>query len=104
MTDIIEILVKSDKSITELDDDFLFSQNVLSVSQYAYNGELYFNLLFDQKDRSYIKKIIYKLFGSFQDFQINKVENKNWVLESQKTLEPLSINGLYIHNDGHKKK
>ena len=56
MTDIIEILVKSDKSITELDDDFLFSQNVLSVSQYAYNGELYFNLLFDQKDRSYIKR------------------------------------------------
>jgi len=103
MTDIIEILVKSDKSITELDDDFLFSQNVLSVSQYAYNGELYFNLLFDQKDRSYIKKIIHKLFGSFQDFQINKVENKNWVLESQKTLEPLSFDGLYIHNDGHKK-
>ena len=34
---------------------------------------------------------------------MNKVENKNWVLESQKTLEPLSINGLYIHNDGHKK-
>ena len=25
MTDIVEILVKSDKSITELDDDFLFS-------------------------------------------------------------------------------
>ena len=41
MTDIVEILVKSDKSITELDDDFYFSQNVLSVSQYAYNGELY---------------------------------------------------------------
>ena len=101
MTDIIEILVKSDKSITELDDDFLFSQNVLSVSQYAYNGELYFNLLFDQKDRSCIKKIISKLFGSSQYFQINKVKNKNWVLESQKTLEPLSFNGLYIHNDGH---
>ena len=81
MTDIIEILVKSDKSITELDDDFLFSQNVLSVSQYAYNGELYFNLLFDQKDRSYIKKIISKLFGSSQNFQMNKVENKNWVLK-----------------------
>jgi ribosomal protein L11 methyltransferase len=103
MTDIVEILIKSDKSITELDDDFLFSHNVLSVSQYTYNGELYFNILFDEKERSYIKKIISKLFGSSQDFRINKVENKNWVLESQKTLEPLSFNGLYIHNDGHKK-
>ncbi len=103
MTDIVEILIKSDKSIIELDDDFLFSQNVLSVSQYAHNGELYFNLLFDQKDRSCIKKIISKLFGSSQYFQINKVENKNWVLESQKILEPLSFNGLYIHNDGYKK-
>ena len=103
MTDIVEILIKSDKSIIELDDDFLFSQNVLSVSQYRHNGELYFNLLFDQKDRSCIKKIISKLFGSSQYFQINKVKNKNWVLESQKTLEPLSYNGLYIHNDGHKK-
>ena len=103
MTNMVDILVKSDKSITEFDDDFLFSQNVLSVSQYAYNGELYFNLLFDQKDRSYIKKIISKLFGSSQDFQMNEVENKNWVLESQKTLEPLSFDGLYIHNDGHKK-
>ena len=103
MTDIVEVLIKSNKSITELDDDFLFSQNVLSVSQYAYNGELYFNLLFDQKDRSCIKKIISELFGSSQDFQMNKVENKNWVLESQKILEPLSFDGLYIHNDGHKK-
>ena len=103
MTDIVEILIKSDKSITEFDDDLLFSHNVLSVSQYINNGELYFNLLFDQKDRSYIKKIISKLFGSSQNFQMNKVENKNWVLESQKTLEPLSFNGLYIHNDGHKK-
>ena len=103
MTDIVEILIKSDKSIIELDDDFLFSQNVLSVSQYRHNGELYFNLLFDQKDRSCIKKIISKLFGSSQYFQINKVKNKNWVLESQKILEPLSFNGLYIHNDGHKK-
>ena len=103
MTDIVEVLIKSDKSIVELDDDFLFSQNVLSVSQYAHNGELYFNLLFDQKDRSCIKKIISKLFGPSQYFQINKVENKNWVLESQKILEPLSFNGLYIHNDGYKK-
>ena len=78
MTDIVEILIKSDKSIIELDDDFLFSQNVLSVSQYRHNGELYFNLLFDQKDRSCIKKIISKLFGSSQYFQINKVKNKNW--------------------------
>ena len=103
MTDIVEILIKSDKSITEFDDDLLFSHNVLSVSQYINNGELYFNLLFDQKDRSYIKKIISKLFGSSQNFQMNKVENKNWVLESQKTLKPLSFDGLYIHNDGHKK-
>ena len=50
-----------------------------------------------------IKKIISKLFGSSQNFQMNKVENKNWVLESQKTLKPLSFDGLYIHNDGHKK-
>ena len=34
---------------------------------------------------------------------MNKVENKNWVWKAKKTLEPLSINGLYIHNDGHKK-
>ena len=32
MTDIIEILVKSDKSITELDDDFLFSILIKELS------------------------------------------------------------------------
>ncbi len=103
MTDIIEVLIKSDKSISQFDDDFLFSQKVLSISQYTSNGELYYNLLFDQKDKSSIKNLVSKLFGSSQGFQINKLENKNWVLESQKLLEPLSFDGLYIHNDSYKK-
>lgn len=103
MTDILEVLIRSDKSISEFDDDFLFSQKVLSVSQYTSNKDIYFNLLFDQKDRSYIKKIISKLFGPSQNFQINKVENKNWVLETQKSLKPLSFDGLYIHNDSYEK-
>ena len=32
-----------------------------------------------------------------------KVENKNWVLENQKSLKPLIISGLYIHNDSYQK-
>ena len=89
MTDIYEILIKSDKPISEFDDDLLFAYKVLSISQYTMNGELYFNLLFDQKNRSIIKKIVSSLFDSPLDFKIKKVENKNWVLENQKSLKPL---------------
>jgi len=103
MTDIYEILIKSNKPISEFDDDLLFTNKVLSISQYTMNGELYFNLLFDQKSRSIIKKIVSSLFDAPLDFQIKKVENKNWVLENQKSLKPLIFSGLYIHNDGYQK-
>ncbi|MAT22386.1 MAG: hypothetical protein CML86_02650 [Rhodobiaceae bacterium] len=103
MTDIYEILIKSDKPISEFDDDLLFTYKVLSISQYTMDGELYFNLLFDQKNRSILKKIVSSLFDSPLDFQIKKVENKNWVLENQKSLKPLIISGLYIHNDSYQK-
>ena len=31
------------------------------------------------------------------------LKSKNWVLESQKNLSPISINGLIIHNDSYPK-
>jgi len=103
MTDIFDILIKSNKSISEFDDDLLFTHNVLSISQFTSDEELYLSLLFSEKDMSNIKKTVSELFGTSQDYKIKKVENKNWVLESQKNLKPLRFMGLYIHNDGYKK-
>ena len=60
-------------------------------------------MLFLESKEYLIKKTLKGIFGTGIRYTQKKMETKNWVEENQKSLSPISLNSLNIHNDTHPK-
>ena len=101
MTKYVEAIIKSDLSIDELDDDYLFEKGIISISQANIGKDQCISFHFDKKNETNIIKIIQSVFGKFINFNIKNIPKKNWVLETQKNLKPIISKDIIIHNDNY---
>ena len=101
MTKYVEAIIKSDLSIDELDDDYLFEKGIISISQANIGEDQCISFHFDKKNETNIIKIIQSVFGKFINFNIKNIPKKNWVLETQKNLKPIISKDIIIHNDNY---
>ena len=101
MTKYVEAIIKSDLSIDELDDDYLFEKGIISISQANIGEDQCVSFHFDKKNETNIIKIIQSVFGKFINFNIKNIPKKNWVLETQKNLKPIISKDIIIHNDNY---
>ena len=101
MTKYVEAIIKSDLSIDELDDDYLFEKGIISISQANTGKDQCISFHFDKKNETNIIKIIQSVFGKFVNFNIKIIPKKNWVLETQKNLKPIISKDIIIHNDNY---
>ncbi|MBL6624276.1 MAG: hypothetical protein ISP44_05060, partial [Rhizobiales bacterium] len=99
MTKYVEAIIKSDLSIDELDDDYLFEKGIISISQANTGKDQCISFHFDKKNETNIIKIIQSVFGKFVNFNIKNIPKKNWVIETQKNLKPIISKDIIIHND-----
>ena len=102
MADIIEAIIQSDMDINDI-DEYLLDHKIASISLFQIDETPYISLLFLNTKSNLIKDIIIEIFGSDVTYTNKNLKSKNWVLESQKNLSPISINGLIIHNDSYPK-
>jgi len=101
MTKYVEAIIKSDLSIDELDDDYLFEKGIISILRENTGEDQYISFHFDKKNETNIIKIIQSVFGKFVNFNIKNIPKKNWVLETQKNLKPIISKDIIIHNDNY---
>ena len=101
MTKYVEAIIKSDLSIDELDDDYLFEKGIISISQANIGEDQCVSFHFDKKNETNIIKIIQSVFGKFINFNIKNIPKKNWVLETQKNLKPIISKDIIIRNDNY---
>ena len=101
MTKYVEAIIKSDLSIDELDDDYLFEKGIISISQANIGEDQCISFHFDKKNETNIIKIIQSVFGKFINFNIKNIPKKKWVLETQKNLKPIISKDIIIHNDNY---
>ena len=101
MTEYVEAIIRSDLSINELDDDYLFDEGITSITQANIGKDQYISFHFDVKNEANIVKIIHSIFGKYVDFTIKQIPKKNWVLETQKNLRPIISKSIIIHNDNY---
>lgn len=101
MTKYVEAIIKSDLSIDELDDDYLFEKGIISISQANTGKDQCISFHFDKKNKTNIIKIIQSVFGKFVNFNIKNIPKKNWLIETQKNLKPIISKDIIIHNDNY---
>ena len=102
MPNLIEVQLKSDIDINDIEDTLL-DDKVISISTFQSDDISYVNILFLESKEHLIKNILKNIFGEGISYTQKNLEPKNWVAENQKSLTPVSLNSLGIHNDNYPK-
>ena len=102
MPNLIEVQLKSDIDINDIEDTLL-DDKVISISTFQSEDISYVNILFLESKEHLIKNILKNIFGEGISYTQKNLEPKNWVAENQKSLKPVSLNSLSIHNDNYPK-
>lgn len=102
MANLIEVQLKSDIDINDIEDTLL-DDKVISISTFQSEDISYVSILFLESKEHLIKNILKNIFGEGIPYTQKNLAPKNWVAENQKSLTPVSLNSLSIHNDNYPK-
>ena len=102
MPKLIEVQLRSDIDINDI-DDALLDDKIISISTFQLEDISYVNILFLESNEYLIKNILKNIFGEDVAYTQKYLEPKNWVAENHKSLKPISLNSVNIHNDNYPK-
>ena len=74
-----------------------------SINSYNRTDSVILEMIFNDIGDRKIERIIRKVTNSKEKVLISKLQTKDWVLESQKNLQPINVEFIHIHNTFHVK-
>lgn len=102
MPELIEVQLQSEIDINDIEDVHL-DDKIISISIFQLEDISYVNMLFLESKQYLIKNTLKEIFGTGVKYTQKKMEPKNWLEENHKSLSPISLNSLNIHNNNYPK-
>ena len=98
------VKIKSKLQIDAPSEEYLFENGMQSISSYNRKGSTIIEMIFNDIGDKKIVQMLQKASNNKEKFSISKLQTKDWVLESQKSLKPINIEFINIHNSFYKRK